>query len=117
MTEVLGNSLYISGFALQGKLPVEKAELILRQLVELIGMSTGEMEPKVWIYPLPVGQGGVGETICQPLLESFLISDSWPELDKVYIVLASCRFFSHDTVEDYLSKAIGPVLRRGKMWL
>jgi hypothetical protein len=71
------------------------------------------MEPKVWAYPLPDGKGGVGETIAQPLVESFLVSDSWPDLDKVYVVLASCKSYSSYAVASFLAREIGPVLKHG----
>ena len=115
--EVLGNSLFVTGYALGGKPTAEKLAQILQQTVAFIGMDTGGMQPKIWAYPLPNGQGGLGETILQPLVESFLVADSWPDLDKVYVVLASCRPYDSCAVASFLAKKIGPVLRSGSFEL
>ena len=118
--EILGTKLRIAGFGCLGTVPPERLAHILTQIVALVGMSTGRMEPKVWAYPLPGGQGGEGVTAVQPLVESFLVMDTWPTLrhkgrpvPKVYVVLASCRPFSLDAVAAYLAKEIGPVVRQG----
>jgi hypothetical protein len=115
--EVLGTKLYVTGVALLGKPTAERLAQILQQTVAFIGMDTAGMQPKIWAYPLPAGQGGLGETICQPLVESFMVADSWPDLDKVYVVLASCRPYCLDALTGYLAKEIGPVLRQGSFEL
>jgi hypothetical protein len=114
---VLGTKLYVTGYALGGKPTAKQLALILQQTVSFIGMDTAGLPPKIWAYPLNNGQGGLGETICQPLVESFMVADSWPDLDKVYVVLASCRPYSVDAVGSYLDKAIGPILRQGSFEL
>lgn len=118
--ETLGTKMRIAGFGCLGKVPADRLAHILSQLVALVGMSTGGMEPKTWSYPLPDGRGGTGETAVQPLVESFLALDTWPTLvhkgkgvPKVYVILASCCPFSIDAVCAYLSKEIGPVVRQG----
>lgn len=115
--EVLGTRLYVTGYALGGKPTAERLAQILQQTIAFVGMDTAGMQPKIWAYPLPAGQGGLGETICQPLVESFMVADSWPNLDKVYVVLASCRPYSTDSVAAYLAKEIGPILRQGSFEL
>jgi hypothetical protein len=114
---VLGTKLYVTGYALGGKPTADQLAAILQQAVSHIGMDTAGIPPKIWAYPMPTGQGGLGETICQPLVESFMVADSWPDLDKVYVVLASCRPYRADAVGDYLSTKIGPVLRQGSFEL
>lgn len=106
--------MYVSGYALGGKRTSAEMTHILQQVVALIAMDTGGMEPKIWYYPLEDGiSGGQGETIIQPLVESFIVSDSWAEIDKTYVILASCRPYDPRTVAGYLVKEIGPLLRSG----
>ena len=111
--EVLGSCLNIAGFALVGKPTRVHLVQTLKNVVGLVGMDTMGIEPTVWVYPLPTGQGGVGETILQPLVESFIVSDSWLEMNKVYIVLASCKPFNLEVVAKYLESQIGPLLSQG----
>ncbi len=115
--EVLGIQLNVVGFAVAGRPSKESLALILREIVSLIGMDTAGMQPIILAYPLPTGQGSTGETIFQPLVESFIISDSYPGLDKVYIVLASCKPFDSDVVAGYLEWKIGAVLSQGNFIL
>ena len=118
--EKLGTKLRVAGFACLGTVAADRLAYVLSQIVALVGMSTGGMEPKVWAYPLPGGQGGEGVTAVQPLVESLLAIDTWPALShrgkpvpKVYVLLASCKPFSLDAACAYLSKEIGPVVRQG----
>jgi hypothetical protein len=110
MTEILGQHLYITALKLQGvRLPAEMQN-ILQEVVGLAGMQTGGLAPAVWSYPLPGGGGGLGSTICQPLIESFCISDDWPELGHTFIILASCRRYSVQAVLTFLAETVGPVV-------
>jgi len=115
--EVLGQHLYVSGYALSGKPTAESMTHILNRLVNFIGMATGGMLPKVWAYPLPDGKGGKGETILQPLVESFIVSDGWDDLDKTYVILGSCRPYNTSAVASFLAREIGPVLKMGSFEL
>jgi hypothetical protein len=119
-TEILGANLRVAGWACAGQLPPAGLAAFLARLVALIGMDTAGMAPQIWAYPLPDGRGGLGETICQPLVESFVVADTWPGLahkgipvPKIYIVLASCRPFDLAAVAAYLGRELGPVLRQG----
>jgi hypothetical protein len=119
-TEVLGTKMRIAGFGCLGTVPPDRLAYLLSQIVALVAMSTGGMQPQIWSYPLRDGRGGVGQTAVQPLIESFLAVDTWPALaykgkpvPKFYVVLASCRPFNMDAVALYLSKEVGPVLRQG----
>lgn len=118
-TEVLGDRMRIAGFCCLGTVPSARLAHLLGQVVALAGMDTAGMQPKVWAYPLPDGRGGTGETGVQPLVESFLAMDTWPELEtpRVYVVLASCKEFLPDAIAAYLAKEIGPVVRQGVLEL
>jgi len=116
----LGQKMYVAGFAVAGTHSADSMAHALTQIVDLVGMDTAGMPPQIWVYPLPDGRGGKGETICQPLVESFIISDAWPDLahkgkpmPKTYIILASCLSYDPRVVAAYLTRAVGPVLGQG----
>lgn len=109
--EVLGEKLYITILKLQGVLPPEEMAKTLEEVVSLAGMRTGGLKAKIWTYPLDTfGTGGIGSTIVQPLVESFLISDDWQDLNHTFIILASCRQYSTQEIILYLAKRIGPII-------
>jgi hypothetical protein len=109
--QVLGDALHVTLLKLAGTLAPGDMALALRELVELVGMSAAGLAPMIWSYPLPDGAGGLGNTICQPLVESFVISDDWPDLGHTYLVLASCRPYSVKAVKEFLAGRIGKILR------
>lgn len=47
--------------------------------------------------------------VFQPLVESFIVADTYPELGKIYVLAASCKAFRPQTITRYLSRKIGPV--------
>lgn len=114
-TEVLGERLRVAGFCCLGAVNSGHLTRLAKQLVYLVGMDTAGMEPKVWSYPLPDGKGGVGQTVCQPLVESLLAFDTWPVLSdpRIYVILASCKEFDMMEVEEFLTEEIGKVVRSG----
>ncbi len=112
-TEVLGTKLYVSVYVVKATIAREQMERALQLIVALIGMDTAGLKAAVWNYPLPEGQGGEGETICQPLVESFIVSDSWHALAKTYVVLGSCRKYNPRVVEMYLNRMVGPAEFQG----
>lgn len=57
-----------------------------------------------------LGRQHFASLVFQPLVESFIVSDDYPDLDKTYIVLASCKPFVTTAASRYLAKMIGPVL-------
>jgi hypothetical protein len=112
--EVLGERLYVSVYVVRSAPAPEEMEILLKKAVAFIGMDAAGMPPKAWVYPLNDGRGGVGETICQPLVESFVLSDSWRDLGKTYIVLASCRRYSPEAVAAFFAReTVGPCELQG----
>ncbi len=114
-TYPLGMRLIVSGYVVQGKFPPREVEFYLGQLVEFVGMTTAGMNAIVRVFPLLTGQGGVGYTIFQPLVESFLVADSWDDHDHVFIILASCKPYSTRDVKEFLERNLGPVIDQGYM--
>lgn len=78
-------------------------------------MRTGGMAPQVYIYPLADGSGGIGETVFQPLVESFMVSDAWPALPEpvFYVIVASCRPYDPLTIAVFLKEQVGPLVDFG----
>jgi len=67
MVKVLGQKVRVAGYALQGICAPEDLVCIMRGVIELIGMTTGGLEPIIRQYPLPNGKGGLGHTIFLPM--------------------------------------------------
>ena len=51
-----------------------------------------------WHYPTDAGKGGSGMTLVQPITDSFLALDTWPDFDGAYFMIASCKKFSADQI-------------------
>ena len=50
-------------------------------------------------YDYPVnGAGGLGHTLIQPITESFIAFDAWPDFGGAYLVICSCKTVNLDKV-------------------
>lgn len=87
----LGRRMYARGFVLRGKLSVTKWRQFLRAVAKSMNMTPAG-KAAAWRYPLH-GKGGCGTTICQPITESFIVLDTWPDHDGAYLFICSCRQF------------------------
>jgi len=107
----LGSTMQVMGFMLAAPVPEpDRCELILRGLVEHVGMRTGGLKAQVWLYPTPDGCGGQGATVVQPLLESFAVFtgiDTWPCIGHWYLFLCTCRPVAIDFVSSFLTEELG----------
>ena len=92
MTEALGLKMYVQAVTLRGRLTDAEWVEFARDCVDSIGMTTAGA-PAIWRYPLD-GTGGVGMTICQPMTESHLVIETWPDHDGAYLNIGSCKPFS-----------------------
>jgi S-adenosylmethionine/arginine decarboxylase-like enzyme len=88
-----GKTLSQRGVALRVSTAVDEADwrVFLCECAAALGMSPCG-DPGVWRYPVD-GKGGLGMTIMQPITESFLAIDTWPDHDGAYLIIASCRRF------------------------
>lgn len=115
---VLGENLKVGGVAIRELLNPDEIMVLLKAAIDHVKMSTGGLEPHVWIYPIVdengVERGGVGQTIAQPLVESLMFGDNWPELAKCYFVLCSCRFFDVEELAKFLENTIRTKLDKPK---
>lgn len=104
-TETLGKLMHSQSFVVRGRLSIEEWKLFMASIVESVGMTSAG-QAAVWEYPTIEGKGGLGWTICQPLVESFSVLDIWSDHDGAYLQISSCRKFDPASV-------IAPVRRAG----
>lgn len=83
--------MYARGFALRGRLSESMWREFLVECAQAMGMSP-VAKPASWAYPIG-GAGGNGTTIVQPITESFLALDTWPDHDGAYLFVCSCKSF------------------------
>ena len=93
----LGSRLLIAAFSVKGDVNVRVAQYLLRHVMAAIGVAPAH-DQGFYRYPTG-GKGGTGFTIIQPITESFLAVDSWPDHGGAYLVFASCKWFDVDAVE------------------
>lgn len=89
MKPPLGMRMYTRGTVLVGNLTVERWQGLLRAVTDALGMNA-VYASKVWTYPT-AGKGGVGNTIVQPITESFICLDTWPDHRGAYLMICSCK--------------------------
>lgn len=89
--------MYHRGFVLLGKRTPAEWLALVKDLVHAIGMTPAG-DPHVWTYPNGAGAGGVGQTIIQPLTESFIALDSWDDHVGAYLFICSCKPFDRGPV-------------------
>jgi hypothetical protein len=118
----LGEDFFGADFLFNGyRKPGDMVE-ILNWAVELIKMDTAGMAPDIRHFPIADGRGGVGETFFQPFVErkvvlqelqqSFILSDSWPALNKTWVLLRSCQEFDFERLGSFLARHIGPLTKK-----
>jgi S-adenosylmethionine/arginine decarboxylase-like enzyme len=90
--EVLGRCMYQHSFTLSGVLSKVQWLLFMRGLTRVMGMKAVG-KASIWDYPAG-GMGGTGQTIVQPITDSFLAVDTWPDHKGAYLVICSCRPFN-----------------------
>ena len=105
----LGRRMFFRAIALRGALPIYGDRTspgwlhFLTEAARAMGMSPVG-QPAVWEYPLAGGAGGAGQTIIQPITESFLALDTWPDHDGAYLFICSCRPFTADCLKPLLER-------------
>lgn len=92
--------MHFHSFALTGVLSSKEWQHFLYDITKLIGMNP-VYTPAVWDYPL-CDAGGKGQTIVQPITESFLAVDAWPDHKGAYLVVCSCKSFEPHLIKGVL---------------
>lgn len=87
----LGRRMHARGWVLRGRLSLPRWRGFLIECAAALGMEPAG-EAATWKYPFK-GKGGSGHTVVQPITESFLALDTWPDHDGAYLFVCSCRDF------------------------
>lgn len=110
-TPPLGRRMFFHAFAIRGWMENDQWRVFLADAVCAIDMENVGSAAE-WTYPLVNGAGGNGSTIVQPITESFLALDTWPDHDGAYLVVCSCRPFEPNAL-DYVFRKHGLVVTGG----
>jgi hypothetical protein len=97
-----GAGLRVSVFACRGESSESICNEINTRVLNAIKMNTGGIFPSCWNFPTNEGKGGTGITLIQPLVESFLIWDTWVENKGAYLFVVSCKEYDAEVVENIL---------------
>ena len=146
MSNLLGESLRVYGWSCRGAIPAEGLKLRIQALVHYCGMTpvnepmvwayplngkggVGETlflpfgeEDKVlsrwdrWLLKFLVRRFRWAFIAFQPFTESFVVIDTYPEHDKISIVLATC-LKPPDDLSLMVGKLFGRIFRAGKFTL
>lgn len=99
-----GEGLKVSIFACKGISNETLCNDINQQILSTIQMHTGGIAPQCWNFPTEDGKGGSGVTLIQPLVESFIIWDTWVDNEGAFCFVVSCKEYDPIIVENILSK-------------
>lgn len=94
---ILGEKIHLAAFSVRGFNTAQGYEKITDEIVRAIGMNKVHAPVK---YDYPVGgKGGFGWTYIQPITESYIIWDAWPDLCGAYLLICSCKEFDTEVVK------------------
>jgi hypothetical protein len=101
----LGRRIFSQNIVLRGRLANASWRPFLLDCIVEMGMTTAG-EAASWLYPTDEGKGGFGLTVCQPMTESFIVADVWPDHDGAYLHISSCKAFDAEVLAPII-QAIG----------
>lgn len=93
--------MFVRGMVLHGKAEAVNWRRFLLDATKALGMSPVARTAS-WKFPLH-GAGGNGRTIIQPITESFLVIDTWPDHRGAYLLICSCKPFEPKCLEPVLT--------------
>jgi hypothetical protein len=95
----LGSEMHVAAVTLLGPGLAESVwRAFLVELAAKLGM-TCVAAPAQWSYPMD-GRGGNGVTIVQPITESFIAIETWPDHGGAYLFVCSCKSIDTRTIYD-----------------
>lgn len=98
----LGSNMTVAAFTVKGNVHRLAAQRVVESVVKTLKMNKAH-EP-VW-YHYPVNNcGGTGFTLIQPITESFIAFDAWPDFKGAYVVICSCKPVDIDKVMGLFKK-------------
>jgi hypothetical protein len=87
----LGARMLTVAFSIKGDTSKEMCKELIDEIVRILEMHKAH-EPICYNYPVNK-TGGFGYTYIQPITESFIAFDAWPDFNGAYLVICSCRLF------------------------
>jgi hypothetical protein len=99
----LGERMLTVAFSIKGKLSEQGCKLLIKRIMAKIEVSPAH-DSITYKYPLK-GKGGQGWTFIQPITESFIAYDAWPDYKGAYLIICSCRIFWIRDVISILKKS------------
>lgn len=88
----LGRRIFSQNIVLRGHLANAAWRPFLLDCIAEMGMTSAG-HAAMWHYPTDDGKGGAGLTVCQPMTESFMVADVWPDHEGAYLHISSCKAF------------------------
>ena len=85
----LGKRMDVAGFAIRGDTSKKGVSKFIEEIVKILKMHKTH-KPVTYKYPVN-NLGGVGYTKIQPITESFIAYDAWPDFEGAYLVICSCK--------------------------
>jgi S-adenosylmethionine/arginine decarboxylase-like enzyme len=85
----LGERLDVVTLAIKGHCSVVAGTRLVDELVKVLKMNKAH-DRITYDYPVG-GSGGTGYTMIQPITESFIAFDAWPDFGGAYLIICSCK--------------------------
>lgn len=114
MVSDLGLNAHMLALSLAGDMDQEGWRGFVNDVVKAIGMTpVGHMAE--WHYPecCPGCKGPNGTIVVQPISESFIALDTWPDHGGAYLFVVSCRQFEVGVVLGLCKEAGLTIVDRG----
>ena len=98
----LGERMDVASLAIKGDTSKEAGIELVEQIVKVLGMHKAH-DPICYDYPVN-NTGGQGYTYIQPITESFIAFDSWPDFKGAYLIICSCKTVNLNKVNKKIRK-------------
>lgn len=108
----LGERMDVVAFTLKGDCSKFGAIKLVEGIIKTLKMHKAH-EAVSYQYPLADGEGGLGFTYIQPITESFIAFDAWPDFKGVYLVICSCKTVNLNAVSKKI-RASGYTIKQVK---
>jgi len=99
---MLGERMYLRVLVVRGKLDETEWQVFVRDAVAAIGMTPAYSQTR-HDYPAN-GKGGNGLQVYQPITESFIALETWPDFNGAYLIVCSCKPFSAQPLHALLAR-------------
>jgi hypothetical protein len=99
----LGEQMRVLVMSVIGEISEVRGIELVEDVIKAIGMekAPGNLMSR---YPVEGTKGGNGFTYFQPITESFITFDAWPDLNGGYLVICSCGKLPLKEVYEVLKK-------------